>query len=64
MKLGPRCVPRGRARSAAPRAPATQVENVEAIAETLEELWLSYNVIEKLVRACCGLRRTHEAARP
>jgi hypothetical protein len=33
---------RGRGRPA-------QVENVEPVAETLEELWLSYNSIEKLV---------------
>jgi hypothetical protein len=31
-----------------------QVENVEAVAGTLEELWLSYNSIEKLVsREAC-----------
>jgi dynein light chain 1 len=27
-----------------------KIENVEVVAETLEELWLSYNQIEKLVR--------------
>lgn len=26
-----------------------KIENVEVVAETLEELWLSYNQIEKLV---------------
>lgn len=30
-----------------------KVENVEAVADTLQELWLSYNQIEKLVGACC-----------
>jgi len=29
---------------------AQQIENVDVVAETLEELWLSYNSIEKLVR--------------
>jgi hypothetical protein len=28
-----------------------KIENVEAVADTLQELWLSYNQIEKLV---CG----------
>jgi dynein light chain 1 len=28
-----------------------KIENVEVVADTLEELWLSYNQIEKLVRA-------------
>lgn len=28
-----------------------QVENLEVVADTLEELWLSYNSIEKLVRS-------------
>jgi dynein light chain 1 len=28
-----------------------KIENVEVVAETLEELWLSYNQIEKLVSA-------------
>lgn len=36
-----------------------KIENVDVVAETLEELWLSYNQIEKLVRparqAPCGL---------
>lgn len=27
-----------------------KIENVEVVADTLEELWLSYNQIEKLVR--------------
>jgi Leucine-rich repeat (LRR) protein len=26
-----------------------KIENIEAVADTLEELWLSYNQIEKLV---------------
>jgi dynein light chain 1 len=26
-----------------------KIENVEVVADTLEELWLSYNQIEKLV---------------
>jgi len=26
-----------------------KIENVEVVADTLEELWLSYNLIEKLV---------------
>lgn len=28
-----------------------KIENVEVVAETLDELWLSYNQIEKLVSA-------------
>jgi Leucine-rich repeat (LRR) protein len=33
-----------------------KIENVEVVGETLEELWLSYNQIEKLVRVLqrCG----------
>jgi Leucine-rich repeat (LRR) protein len=43
-----------RTTQAQPNLPAcafvrAQVENVEAVAGTLEELWLSYNSIEKLV---------------
>ena len=33
-----------------------QIENVEPVAETLEELWLSYNSIEKLVGGMCRTR--------
>lgn len=29
-----------------------KIENVEVVADTLEELWLSYNQIEKLVSSC------------
>lgn len=57
-----------------------KIENVEVVAETLEELWLSYNQIEKLVscpadhahtlknRLCCncdqGQRRTTDSPDP
>lgn len=44
-----------------------KIENVEVVAETLEELWLSYNQIEKLVRprlcvflACLRPSRQHQ----
>ncbi len=32
-----------------------KVENLEAVADTLEELWISYNSISSLVRTsrCC-----------
>jgi dynein light chain 1 len=33
-----------------------KIENVEVVAETLEELWLSYNQIEKLVRPTACLQ--------
>lgn len=43
-----------------------KIENVEVVADTLEELWLSYNQIEKLVsmastctRVCCGVPNQH-----
>jgi dynein light chain 1 len=29
-----------------------KIENVDVVAETLEELWLSYNQVEKLVSKC------------
>lgn len=31
-----------------------KIENLDSVAESLEELWISYNVLEKLV--CCYLR--------
>lgn len=27
-----------------------KIENLDSVAETLEELWISYNVLERLVR--------------
>ena len=29
-----------------------KLENLEAVAPTLEELWVSYNLLERLVRSC------------
>lgn len=34
-----------------------KIENLDAVAETLEELWISYNVITGLVRS--GMYGTH-----
>jgi dynein light chain 1, axonemal len=30
-----------------------KIENLDAVADTLEELWMSYNQLEKLVRLPC-----------
>ena len=30
-----------------------KIENVEPVAATLKQLWISYNLLDKLVRACC-----------
>ena len=40
-----------------------KVENVEAVAGTLEELWLSYNSIEKLVRPRVQYVPPHDSSR-
>ena len=29
-----------------------KIENLDSVAETLEELWISYNLLERLVRGC------------
>ena len=31
-----------------------KIENLDSVAELLEELWISYNVLERLVTSCPG----------
>lgn len=33
-----------------------KIENLDSVAESLEELWISYNVLERLV--CCSIKTT------
>ena len=35
-----------------------KIENVEPVANTLQQLWVSYNLIEKLVRQCVILHES------
>lgn len=35
-----------------------KIENLDSVAESLEELWISYNVLEKLVWCCQILLRS------